>query len=122
MKITEPSVLLEEGRPAEIPCLTIGRHDAYIWMKGYSIENSTELASFIDGIASEDTSHFTVSENGTLLIEKVRLKDEGKYLCRASSEISDCTGEIMVYVQGQYLLIFDNLTAKVTKNVTIIRF
>lgn len=102
-RLPEPSILLEEGGPAEIPCLIKGKHDAYIWMKGNSVENSTVIASIIDGTAGEDNWPFAVSENGTLLIEKVRLKDEGKYFCRASSVISECSGDVIVHVQGKSL-------------------
>ncbi|PIK54989.1 hypothetical protein BSL78_08128 [Apostichopus japonicus] len=98
--LSVPSILVQEGQSAEISCLAKGSHDAYFWWKGESLHNSTEIASFVGGIPSSPTGSYKATENGTLIITKVSLSDEGKYICRVSSAFSDCNGVIMVYVQA----------------------
>ncbi|PIK51672.1 hypothetical protein BSL78_11434 [Apostichopus japonicus] len=95
-----PSIVVHEGQSAEISCLAKGNHDAYFWWKGEYLHNSTEIASFVRGTPSGPSGSYKATENGTLFIKKVSLNDEGKYICRVLSELSDCNGEILVYVKA----------------------
>lgn len=77
--------------------------------KSWRVYNSTEIASFVGGIPSGPPGSYKATENGTLIIKKVSLDDEGKYICRVLSELSDCNGEILVYVQGKFEPTFSGL-------------
>lgn len=97
------SVLVEEGKMAEIFCVTnAGSQSEYFWRKGESLHNSTDIAFFISGFPTDDSGRFKVTQNGTLIVKKVTLDDEGKYICRVSSEESDCHGEVFVFVKGKF--------------------
>ncbi|XP_071813556.1 uncharacterized protein [Apostichopus japonicus] len=96
----KPSVLALEGDAAEIVCPTIESYESYFWRKGDSIEDSTAVASFVDGVHRADAKKYAVTANGTFFIKNVTTKDEGNYFCRGVSDISSSTVEIMVYVQA----------------------
>ncbi|PIK42720.1 hypothetical protein BSL78_20444 [Apostichopus japonicus] len=86
---------------AEISCVTnAGSQSEYFWRKGESLHNSTDIAFFISGFPTDDPGRFKVTQNGTLIVKKVALADEGKDICRVSSEESDCHGEVFVFVQA----------------------
>lgn len=94
------SVILEEGQSGNIFC-NVNGIGSYYWRKGDSVDNSTEVANIISGVPSEGDGSYSVNENGTLFIRSVVLEDEGKYFCRVASEETDCSGEVMIYVQGK---------------------
>ncbi|XP_071843632.1 uncharacterized protein [Apostichopus japonicus] len=93
------SVILKEGQSAEISCMTKGTGD-YFWRKGETLYNSTLVASFTLGEVSDDSQPYSVTENGTLHIKSVTLKDEGNYFCRLSSTENECYGEVKILVQA----------------------
>ncbi|XP_071813552.1 uncharacterized protein [Apostichopus japonicus] len=96
----KPSVIALEEDAAEIVCPTIESYESYFWRKGDSIEDSTAVASFVDGVPRADAKKYAVTANGTFFIKKVTLKDEGNYFCRGVSVSSSSTVEIIVHVQA----------------------
>ncbi|XP_071813562.1 uncharacterized protein [Apostichopus japonicus] len=96
----KPSVVAQEGYAAKIDCPTIESYDSYLWRKGDSNEDSTKVASFVDGVPRAISENYAVTADGTLCIQNVTLKDEGNYFCRGVSLKSSFTIEIIVQVQA----------------------
>lgn len=100
VRVSMASVILEEGQMGNIFCVVKGI-GSYYWRKGDFIDNSTKVASIVSGVPSAGDGSYSVNENGTLFIRSVVLEDEGKYFCRVASDATDCSGEVMIYVQGK---------------------
>lgn len=95
-----PSLVLKEGLVGKIPCVVEGEADSFFWRKGELYNNSHEVASIVRGILDDTSENFTVAADGSLVIKKVSMSDEGRYYCRISSKESQCHGGLVVYVEG----------------------
>lgn len=82
-----PTIMLEEGSTAVLPCKTESKDDIVKW--SYSGEDDEDL--------THGDSKFSVKDNGDLLIHDLRFPDMGEYTCTATNSRGSTQIKTFVY-------------------------
>ncbi|KAJ8024526.1 hypothetical protein HOLleu_34459 [Holothuria leucospilota] len=91
-------MVFDEGDTALVPCIKEANENDFFWSKGKWYDNGTNIAYIARGIPSE-SNKYDVDSDGTLVIRRISLADEGNYFCRILSDSTESYVGVRIYVR-----------------------